>query len=818
MGEASGRGAAFPMSGKRGSPGMGGSQIHGLEVTALVASWTEGASTERARFGARVAAFASHLPPDGSLVLAIRQCGASKLQFRAYISRTEGDAACAAVRLGALLSERTSPVVAERMSQEEAHRGITSVPDSIYELRRPVFAASRAARRRPMPLWPREDFDPAGIFAALAGVPIPHELRLCLAPLPAQPVGEEAIALALGLNGELAPDAVVLALREHGSLVRCQFLAGVGGKSRIDPLLMSELGAAAVPLESVPVPHDREADAVRVWQGGTPRPLQGRTPTTDLLIGSARAAALLPLPLAVSGTYPGFQVDATGMVRAELRVSEASAEGGLRLGQATDLGGNDIDVRLSLADFARHVYVPGQTGAGKSTALRAICCELASHGHGFLFLDPHGETARQLLAELPSERAKDVTFVDCADPLNPAPINPFAVSDPLQVDAAVANTAAMFGDLFDPTQLGIVGPRWETWFRMAMLTLIAAQGERASLLDVPLLFLDAKYLEACKGSVTEDYLLDFWDREMAQTDRFHKSEVLGWFNSKFTAFRTNAVLRAVLGSGHDVLSPQEAMDAGRIILVSLEKGRVGAPVSQLLGYVYLTRFWTAAMKRRGGPPFGLVVDEAHTFSKGALPDVLAEGRKFGLAAVIANQYLEQFPDAIRSALLGNVGSVLGFRLGERDAEVLGGRFAPEFEAAALRRMRNFRAACSLLVHGAPAPAFSLYVDHFDRVASAPAARGRKQERTILRQSQRFFKAERDAVRRLTEEKNMQRTDGAAVASKRDGPRRKRAAHAAAEEFVRGAEAWHTNPRDVKPLLEEIRPQEGQQKGSDSDDG
>jgi hypothetical protein len=121
-------------------------------------------------------------------------------------------------------------------------------------------------------------------------------------------------------------------------------------------------------------------------------------------------------------------------------------------------------------------------------------------------------------------------------------------------------------------------------------------------------------------------------------------------------------------------------------------------------------------------PFGLFVDEAHTFAKGALPDVLAEGRKFGLAAVIANQYLDQFPDKIQKAIAGNVGTVIAFRLGDHDALKLGGRFSPDFLPETLRRLPNFHAACSMLVNGAIEPAFSLYVDHFDQVSTVEAER------------------------------------------------------------------------------------------------
>jgi hypothetical protein len=90
--------------------------------------------------------------------------------------------------------------------------------------------------------------------------------------------------------------------------------------------------------------------------------------------------------------------------------------------------------------------------------------------------------------------------------------------------------------------------------------LIAAHGERASFLDVPRLFLNSDYLKTCLPAVDDDILSDFWTGEMGQTSDYHKSEMLGWFNSKFTPFRMNAILRAILGSGDDVLYPTETME------------------------------------------------------------------------------------------------------------------------------------------------------------------------------------------------------------------------------------------------------------------
>lgn len=727
--------------------------MRGVETIALVAAWTPAQVKRRSDFRDRLTGFAGNLPPGSVLQVRIRPSGSARLTLGFVVLGAGQGEASVLARLTTLLADEGSPVVVAPASATDSATAET--PLHLSELRRTVFAQTRLARRRAMSLSPGPSGSVEALCAALVGSAPGHEVRVSLAPQARGGLREEDVAVALGIS-DASPDAVCQAFLRSGALLRCQVLVATPGEEP-DPWVASELAGLASPLELAAVSGRRRDVANMVWAGGPPSPIHEHADELQLVMGAKLVSSLLPLPVATSGTFPGFLVVPAGVVRASLSITQANGAAGIRLGHAVDASGSQVPIQLGLPDLSRHVYIPGQTGAGKSTALRATAVELARSGNGLLFVDPHGETARLLLSELPAQRADDVVFVDCADPAHPAPINPFAVSDPLQRDAVLANVAAMFMDLFDPLQQGIVGPRWETWFRMGMLTLIAAHGERASFLDVPRLFLNQKYLDACLPAVDDEILRDFWDEEMRQTNSHTKSELLGWFNSKFTPFRMNAILRSTLGSGHDVLDPVDTMDAGKIVIVSLEKGLLGASVSQLLGYVYLTRFWTAALRRREGKLFGLLVDEAHTFSRGPLPDVLAEGRKFGLAAVIANQYLEQFPERVRSAILGNVGTVIAFRLGERDAETLGGRFAPEFESPALRRAPNYVAACSLLVEGAPAPAFSLVMDHVHRQSGRSDQERTRQTGRIVKSSRAFLREAARTVRVLDAEKRSGRT-------------------------------------------------------------
>ncbi|MFG1645508.1 type IV secretory system conjugative DNA transfer family protein [Amycolatopsis sp. NPDC049252] len=684
-----------------------------LAVTSLVAAWSEKDQTHRSDFSIKLYEMAARLSVDERLVIRIQSDSSNTLGLMFAITRADGTPSSGMLGLQHLLGEPDSPVLVRPAAQPAQ---LPVEPGHRYVIRRFVFSADTPSRRRPLAL----DYNPAvnlrGLCAALLDQ-VSSSLELTVAPVEAKYRSlEEVFREASGPQSTI-PETIGQALRDGGNFVQASLvLTSVAAPSA---RLLSEISAISRPVEIIQ------------WA-------EGQLPPSEV-VGTRTLAAMFRIPVAHSASFPGFAVSSAPVIRAPQAVCAGEQDDGLRLGRASDARGVSVDVHLPLADFSRHIYVPGQTGAGKSTILRSMACEVARSGHGMLFIDPHGDAARQLLRELPAERVRDVHFVNAADLEAPAPINPFSVTDLLQRDTALANVTAMFQDLFDPTQQGIVGPRWESWFRMGMLTLIAARGRHASILDVPRLFMDNAFMKKQRDTVVDEYLVDFWDQEMAQTNAHTRSEILGWFTSKFTAFRTNAVLRAVLGSGRDMLEASDVMDQGKIIVVSLQKGEIGAPIAQLLGYLYLTRYWTAALKRKTARPFALFVDEAQTFSRGALADILAEGRKFGLYAVLANQYLEQLPEQLQHALLGNVGTLVAFRMGDRDADQFAGRLGPEFSAESLRRLPNHQAACSLLLDGAIQPAFSLDGDHIERLASRSDRQMTDQAESIIKASQSYFR-------------------------------------------------------------------------------
>lgn len=368
-------------------------------------------------------------------------------------------------------------------------------------------------------------------------------------------------------------------------------------------------------------------------------------------------------------------------------------------------------IRLTENDRRRHLYVVGQTGVGKSTFLENLALQDMVAGRGFAFIDPHGDTAEKLLSMVPRERTEDVVYFCPADMDYPMGLNLFEFDEPEQKDFLIQEAINMLYKLYDPQHQGIIGPRYEHWFRNASLTLMSDPGG-STFIDIPKVFTDNKYAKQKLKHVTDQTVLDFWNKEMASTSDYHKSEVLGWFVSKFGAFLSNEMMRNIIGQTKSSFNLREIMDNKKILLVNLSKGRSGELNSKLLGMIFVMKFQAAAMSRANIPEeqrtdFSLYVDEFQNFSTDSFADILSEARKYGLNLIVANQFTTQLTDEIRDAIFGNVGTIVSLRVGTNDAEFLAKQFAPVFDTDDLQRIPNYNTVMRMLIHGIPVQPFSM---------------------------------------------------------------------------------------------------------------
>jgi type IV secretory pathway TraG/TraD family ATPase VirD4 len=146
-------------------------------------------------------------------------------------------------------------------------------------------------------------------------------------------------------------------------------------------------------------------------------------------------------------------------------------------------------------------------------------------------------------------------------------------------------------------------------------------------------------------------------------------------------------------------------------LVNLAKGRVGEDSSSLLGGLLVTTISLAGYSRADLDPkrrrdFFIYIDEFQSFTTLAVADMLSEMRKYGLSFTIAHQYLHQLEPDIRHAILGNVGTIVSFRVGAEDAPYLAREFNDVFKEADLVQLPNYHIYLKLMIDGMPSTPFS----------------------------------------------------------------------------------------------------------------
>jgi hypothetical protein len=369
-------------------------------------------------------------------------------------------------------------------------------------------------------------------------------------------------------------------------------------------------------------------------------------------------------------------------------------------------------IRLDDDDRRRHLYAVGQTGTGKSVFLENLAYQDMRNGDGFAFIDPHGDTAEKLLDMVPKERTEDVIYFCPADTDYPLGLNIFEAATIDEQDFVIQEVINMLYKLYDPQRQGIIGPRYEHIFRMAALTVMAGPGG-GSFIDIPKLFRDPGYVKQKLQHVTDQNVLDFWQKEMPMAQRSNEfGDVVNWFVSKFGAFLSNAMMRNIIGQVKSSFDLREIMDNKKILLVNLSKGRTGELNSRLLGMMFVMKFQAAAMSRANIPEddrvdFSLYVDEFQNFSTESFATIMSEARKYHLNLIVANQFTTQLTDEVRDAVFGNMGTIVSFRIGQNDLEAMARYFQPMFDGDDLLRVPNYNTIVRTLIRGVPTQPFSM---------------------------------------------------------------------------------------------------------------
>ena len=352
-----------------------------------------------------------------------------------------------------------------------------------------------------------------------------------------------------------------------------------------------------------------------------------------------------------------------------------------------------------------HIYCIGKTGVGKSTLLLNMAISDVERGNGFCAIDPHGDISEHILDYIPEHRINDVIYFNPKDKDFPIAFNPLKGVDPNYHHLIASGLISTFKKIW----LDSWGPRLEYILRFALLTLL--QCPDATLLDIQPLLTDYAFKARVLRYVTSPHILGFWHNEFDKYSPALKAEAIAPILNKTGIFLTSIPLRNIVGQAERGFNVQDIMDNGKILIVNLSKGELGEEAASILGSVIVTSIQLAALYRSTQPeesrrPFYLYVDEMHSFVSLSFIDILAEARKYKLSLFLTHQYIDQINEKIRSAIFGNVGTIISFRVGAEDAKYLELEFKPPFAVSDFIALPRYAMYIKLMIDGATSKPFS----------------------------------------------------------------------------------------------------------------
>jgi hypothetical protein len=319
-------------------------------------------------------------------------------------------------------------------------------------------------------------------------------------------------------------------------------------------------------------------------------------------------------------------------------------------------------------------------------------------GHGVGLIDPHGDLAEEVLNHIPPRRADHLCYFNPGDLEYPIGFNLLANVPEDDRHLVASGIVSAFKSIWHDSW----GPRMEYILYNAISALLDCQN--VTLLGVNRMLTDEKYRAWVIRQIKDPFIRAYWVEEYAGYDSRFQREAIAPIQNKLGQFLMNPVIRNILGQVRNKVDIPFVMDNGRLFIANLSKGRLGHEKANLLGSLLTTQFQLAAMTRANQPEalrrdFYLLIDEFQNFSTDAFASILSEARKYRLCLTLSHQYIDQLSLPVRQAVFGNVGTLIAFRVGNTDAEVLEKEFGKTISASALVDLDRFEVFVKLLENG-----------------------------------------------------------------------------------------------------------------------
>ncbi|MBF8281033.1 MAG: hypothetical protein HW383_806 [Candidatus Magasanikbacteria bacterium] len=392
---------------------------------------------------------------------------------------------------------------------------------------------------------------------------------------------------------------------------------------------------------------------------------------------------------------------------------------------------------IKLDDRRRHMYVIGKSGTGKTTMLENMVLNDIYSGHGVGVVDPHGDFAEKILDFIPSERVNDVIYFNPADFDHPIGFNILETVDANHRHLIASGLMGVFKKIWPD----VWSARMEYILNNTILALLEVPD--STLLGINRMLADNAYRKKVVSQVQDPVVKGFWVNEFAKYNERYAQEAVAAIQNKIGQFLSTALIRNIVAQVKSTIDMRDIMDNRKILIMNLSKGRIGEDASRLLGGMLITKIQLAAMERvdiaeEERQDFFLYVDEFQNFATDSFANILSEARKYRLSLIMAHQYIKQLEETVADAVFGNVGTIITFRIGGDDAEILEKEFTPLFMAQDLVNLTKFNIYLKLMIDGVAS-------DPFSALTLAPIAVRTNNAKKVIHVSRERYAEERTVI-------------------------------------------------------------------------
>lgn len=366
----------------------------------------------------------------------------------------------------------------------------------------------------------------------------------------------------------------------------------------------------------------------------------------------------------------------------------------------------DIPFGIKKEDKFRHMYIVGKTGTGKSTLISNMVKSDMEAWNWLCLLDPHWDLVDTVMEHIPTNRINDVILFDVSDTEYPIGFNLLQADNDDEKNRIASWVVATFNKLFEHSW----GPRLEYILRNVVLSII--EYPNATLMHILRILTDKEFREEVVSHISDSVVKKFRTNEFGRRNDKQREEAVGPITNKIGQFLSSKIVRNIFSQPRTKLNIRKAMDEWKIILVNLSKGKIGEDNASMIGSLLVTKIQIDAMSRADIPmnerrDFYLYIDEFQNFATRSFATILSEARKYRLSLIVANQFTSQLDEEIKSAIFGNVGSVMAFTLGKDDAETISGQFKWITTPNDLISLPMFTAYIKLMTNGISGDPFSM---------------------------------------------------------------------------------------------------------------